>query len=261
MLGRITARGTQFLNYWLDALDAHSLHAPFIYQLYTEVVQGSDNAGLSSINSFREKVYRDRSTIKVTDMGTGGHSRAIHDRVVGKLAKSSHHPKVAKLLYHLVRFQRARTILELGTNVGLTTVHLALAAPQGKVVTLEGCPQLSKRAQEHFKDLGLSNIDLVTGPIEENLPALLQKMEQPDLIFIDANHCYRATLEYFQGCLKEIRQNTVMVLDDIHWSKAMYQAWTEIRIYPQVRISVDLYQAGLLFFDPKFEKNHYVLEF
>ena len=78
--------------------------------------------------------------------------------------------------------------------------------------------------------------------------------------YLDANHRYEATLKYFECCLKEIHENSVMVVDDIHWSSEMSKAWRQLCKHEQVRVSMDLFQLGILFFDKKLPKKHYILE-
>ncbi len=252
--------------YWLHAVDSHSLHAPFIYSLFTEVIQPQHALKLQSLEHFRKELYRETDTILVNDLGAGAGAGAGQDqkpgkRVIGQIAKNSHNPKVAELLYRLVQHFDCRKVLELGTNLGLTTMNLAEAAPQGTIATIEGCPNLAARAQRHFKKLGLQNIQLIVGAIEEKLVTAIADLGPPDLVYIDANHRFEPTLSYFETCIKEIHEKSVMVLDDIHWSREMSRAWGQIKDDPRVRISVDLYRVGLLFFDTKFAKKHYILEF
>ena len=75
-----------------------------------------------------------------------------------------------------------------------------------------------------------------------------------ELIYLDANHREAPTLRYFQQALPHLHPQGIMVLDDIHWSRGMYRAWQQIIQHPQVRISIDLFEAGLLFFDPSLPK-------
>ena len=70
---------------------------------------------------------------------------------------------------------KAGNILEIGTSLGITTAYLALAIPDAKIITLEGCPELSRKAREHFDRLGIKNIELIEGRFEETLPVALDR--------------------------------------------------------------------------------------
>ena len=90
---------------------------------------------------------------------------------------------------------------------------------------------------------------------------VLKDLGQLDLLFLDANHRYQATLTYFNTSLKFIHKRSVMIIDDIHWSSQMTKAWNEIIQNQRVTLSLDLFQAGVLFFDPELKKEHLLLEF
>ncbi|UZH54849.1 class I SAM-dependent methyltransferase [Salinimicrobium tongyeongense] len=80
-----------------------------------------------------------------------------------------------------------------------------------------------------------------------------------DLIYIDGNHQKEATLSYFKKLLPTVHNDSVMIFDDIHWSKGMEEAWEEIKAHPKVKVSIDTFQWGLVFFRREQEKEHFVI--
>ena len=80
-----------------------------------------------------------------------------------------------------------------------------------------------------------------------------------DLLYIDGNHQKEATLSYFEKLLTTVHNDSVMIFDDIHWSKGMEEAWEEIKAHPKVRVTVDTFQWGLVFFRREQEKEHFVI--
>ena len=135
---------------------------------------------------------------------------------------------------------------------------MSLAAPESKINTLEGCPQTAKVARSGFEEHGLKNIELHVGDFEDLLPDLLNE-NQYDLVFFDGNHQREATLKYFELCLQAASENSLFIFDDIHWSPDMETAWKEIMEYPEVSLTLDTYQWGLVFFRKGREKEHFVL--
>lgn len=79
------------------------------------------------------------------------------------------------------------------------------------------------------------------------------------LLYIDGNHQKEATLEYFEALLPRIHNDSVMIFDDIHWSRNMEAAWEEIKAHPRVKVSIDTFQWGLVFFRREQEKEHFVI--
>lgn len=248
----------RWLQYWLHAVDQHSLQAPFIYSFYENVVRRNpDPAKLLPVVKLKQQLLGNKSSISVTDFGAGG--KRSKQRSVSIIAKSSNQPKVSRLLFNSCSYLQPATILELGTSLGLSTLHMALAIPLAKVVTLEGCQETSKLANGHFNQLGVTNVELVTGEISQTLPQVLSGLVKIDFLFMDANHRYKPTIEYYHQCQPKFHEQTVVIIDDINWSGEMQKAWRELKSLSQVSLSVDLFKVGILFFKPNFNKTHFTL--
>jgi hypothetical protein len=54
---------------------------------------------------------------------------------------------------------------------------------------------------------------------------------------------------------------SIIAIGDIHWSKSMEKAWKEIQEFPEVKLSLDFYEVGVLFFQFPGEKTHLILDF
>ena len=125
-------------------------------------------------------------------------------------------PTQGKLLHLLARLQGARTILELGTLGGYSTIWLTHALPVGgHIITLESDPGHAKIARANFARAGLADfIDLRLGPALETLPLLAAEGRGPfDLIFIDADKAN--TPDYFTWALKLTRRGSLIIVDNV----------------------------------------------
>ncbi|TKG63176.1 O-methyltransferase [Prauserella endophytica] len=123
-------------------------------------------------------------------------------------------PNQGKFLHLLARIARARSILEIGTLGGYSTLWLARALPaDGKVVTLEVDPAHAEVARRNFANAGLDGvIDLRVGRALDTLPQLHD--EAPfDLVFVDADK--PSNPEYFRWALELTRPGSVIVIDNI----------------------------------------------
>jgi predicted O-methyltransferase YrrM len=160
----------------------------------------------------------------------------------------------------MVNYFKPKEILELGTSLGITASYLASANKGPQVTTLEGAATISTLAQQTFNAQQLTNIKLITGNFDDTLKDAVTK--NYDFVFIDGNHRKEPTLRYFQQLLSCVHNNSVMVFDDIHWSKEMEGAWEEIKNHSSVTLTVDLFFIGLVFFrKEQKEKEHFVLRF
>jgi predicted O-methyltransferase YrrM len=256
-----------YLRYWLlRSGNAHGLHSPFVFGLYTTVIRHTgEYAAFARIEKRRQALLASSQVLEVTDFGAGsqvagagGRRRSVRD-IARHAAKA---PRLAQLLFRLVNHFQPRTILELGTSLGLTTAYLALADSRSQVVTFEGCPNTAAVARQTFEELAIKNVRLVEGNLDHTLPATLASLAQPlDFVFFDGNHRYEPTLRYFEQCLARAHEDSVFVLDDIHWSAEMEQAWVAIKAHPSVTVTIDLFYVGLVFFRKKQRREDFWLRY
>jgi len=91
------------------------------------------------------------------------------------------------------------------------------------------------------------------------LEQIHQKKEKFDLVYFDGNHQKEATLKYFKTLLSSAHNDSVFIFDDIHWSKEMQEAWREIIAHPEVQVSIDTFQWGLIFFRKEQVKQDFTI--
>ena len=149
-------------------------------------------------------------------------------------------------------------ILEIGTSVGLGTAALSLGNSQSTITSLEGCTNTSNIALNLFKEFQLNNIHLEIGEFKNTLPLTL-KNNNFDLIYFDGNHDKTATLNYFEQCLNSATNDSVFIFDDIYWSTEMKEAWDIIKNNDMVRVSIDIFYWGLVFFRNEQRKQHFTI--
>lgn len=121
-----------------------------------------------------------------------------------------------KLLHLLARIQGARTILEIGTLGGYSTIWLGRALPpDGRLITLELDPKHATVAAANLARAGLSDIvDIRVGPAIETLPQLVEDAAVPfDLVFIDADKV--STPAYLEWALRLTRPGSVIIIDNV----------------------------------------------
>jgi predicted O-methyltransferase YrrM len=257
----------EYIRYFFRAGNAHGLHSPFVYQLFTEIIDTDKwYYAFDTIEDIRADLLNDTTKITKTDFGAGSKTTTSPQSMVCDIAQSSvSQPYTSQLIFKLIDFFQPKIILELGTSLGINTLYMGFSASSNAAIyTLEGCPQIAQKAQEIYNKIPdiAKQINLVIGNIDQTLPQQLAKLDTVDFVFFDANHRYQATIEYFTKCLEKANPNTVFVLDDIYWSKEMTKAWKEIQQHPKVTITVDLFQIGLVFFQNiTQEKQNFVLKF
>jgi predicted O-methyltransferase YrrM len=255
-----------YLRYAFRARTEHGLHSPFVFDLYTQTIR-PDNASLPAfchIQTLRSELLASKNTIQVTDFGAGSRLGNNPERRIADIVKNAEKPaRFGRLLYRLIRRFESKTVVELGTSLGLTTAYLAAATQleSGQVVSFEGCPETAAMARQNLAQLSAQNVTVVVGNIDETLTPQMATLGPVDLAFFDANHRYQPTLRYFETCLPNAHNDTCFVFDDIHWSPEMERAWVDIQAHPSVTVTIDLFWVGLVFFRKQQAKEHFVLRF
>ncbi|MCD6200670.1 MAG: class I SAM-dependent methyltransferase [Bacteroidales bacterium] len=254
------------LSYYLFSSHrrGRGIHNPSARQLIREVFNDRTKYDAYDLmHHARKKYLRSKEKIRVLDLGAGSRKQKNADtRKVRDIARfSSGNPKYHCLLYRMVSFYRPAVMVEAGTSLGLGTLALALGNPQGKVYTIEGDPSSAALAEKLFKQHNLSNITLLTGSFSKMFPQVFARTNQAGFVFLDGHHEEKATLENFETLLPHLSDKSVLVVDDIHWSQEMLRAWNTIRQHSSVRLTIDIFRMGLVFFNPDLPRQTLKIRF
>lgn len=256
-------RVKSYANYKLHAKTHQRMHSPFVFDLLSNVFYQPtpDTDTIQKIEERRQALRHTKDTVHVTDLGAG--SWKTSERTISDIAKKSLKRKeYAQLIYRITNYFSPKITIELGTSLGITTSYISQGYRDGQVVTIEGCPNVSKIAQETFDFIRCKNIIRQVGNFDDVLPAILKTHSHPDMIFIDGNHNYEATIKYFNLFLKHTQDDAIFIFDDIHWSEGMEKAWREIKQHPKVKISIDIYEMGFIFLrNENHEASHFTIKY
>ncbi|HOY32511.1 MAG TPA: class I SAM-dependent methyltransferase [Bacteroidales bacterium] len=252
----------EFLRYKFRAQSEYKIHSPFVYEFYTQVIRSNQRLPktLSDIEKIRKACFKSAKSIIVNDRGTGGASKPFERRISDIMRQYANPPKDVFLLYRMIKYLKPGQILELGTSLGISAMYMSVADKSIPLTTIEACPQTAAAARSNFEKLSL-NIDLVVGDFDEQLSPVLKNIKKNCLFFFDGNHTREATLRYFDQCLQYIDDKSVFIFDDIYWSPEMKDAWNEIAAHPKVITSIDLFRLGIVFFNKKIAKQHFILKY
>lgn len=186
-------------------------------------IDGRDCPLAPQIEAWRDGMLADNSplvdgSLTLADYDAGTYSDA---------AKVSRRGAGARALYSVAAEYRPRTILELGTNIGISAAYLAAAG--GNVTTLDASAYRLRLARRLHDSLGLK-ISHVHGKFIDTLPDVLKQLPPVELAFIDGHHQYQPTLDYFEMISAHAAPGCVYIFDDIRYSRAMWKAWRELKV-------------------------------
>lgn len=276
----------RFIRFWFQAKTKYNIHSPFVFRFVENVLEDDRNFYVfGQTKRLRTELEKSNETVEITDLGAGSHIQGTQKtRRVADILRSSVSPNFqCAWLFRICNLYKPLNIIELGTSLGISTLHLAEGSPhKSTIYTLEGAENIAKIARRNFdwyfdtfKNIGLrhtkgypsvsesaddekNKIQIVVGNFDNTLPEILEKIQKIDLAYIDGNHRYAPTMRYFEQCLEYAHPDTVLIFDDIYWSDEMLKAWEDIKQHPKVRLSIDLFWFGLVFFrSENVEKEHF----
>ncbi|MGA9633677.1 MAG: class I SAM-dependent methyltransferase [Solirubrobacterales bacterium] len=170
------------------------------------------------------------------------------DYSAGYIARvSSIHRPWGVFLMRLVRELKPRSCIELGTAIGISSAYQAAALElngRGMLRTVEGSGQLAAVARETLGALRIHRVEVIEGRFDDVLDGVLAEAAPIDFAYLDAGKGRDHNLALFERLLPHLSPGAALIMDDVHWSREMSQAWREIRGHERVAVSVDLWRLG-----------------
>ncbi len=258
--------GLKFAKYYLTSSNGkgHGIHSPFVFDFVKNILNDTRTFyAYEAIEKKRMLLLQNENLLSIEDFGAGSRVGLTKQRKIKDIAASSLKPKkYAQLLFRMVDYYQPKNILELGTSLGITSSYLASANSDCNVTTMEGSTLIANVAKQNFKELQLQNIEVVLGNFDETLTSTLKKLKTVNFSFLDGNHRYQPTINYFKQILPYLNEHSILIFDDVHWSKEMEQAWKEIKDHPSVTSTIDLFFIGIVLFKKDFiAKQHFVIRY
>jgi predicted O-methyltransferase YrrM len=225
----------------MKAGNEHSVHSPFVFDLLTKLIYNRvEYYSFKKIENLREELLDSKKII------------------VKHTVESA---KYTQLLFRLVNYFQPSQIIELGTSVGISAAYLASVSSKINIITIESRQKIAEIARENFEKLELKNIEQIVNNSDKALPTLLDKYQILDFVHFAGNNGKQATLNHFKQCLEKANGDSVFVFDNIYCSSEMKETWNEIKNNNRVRVTVDLFFMGIVFFRQEQVKQHFVIKY
>lgn len=219
-----------------------------------------DRSKFNQCEDYRKRLLASNQTITYEVFNSD--KTALVKDVCRKAASSQ---SWCRLVYNIVKQTSAKNIFEIGTNLGISGSYILQALRSNRNAyfnTLEGVPALCAISQKQFSNLDPNeNFKIWEGLYENTFDKAYGSIDTVDLAFIDGNHQYAPTIEYYQKLKSKAAGKSLFIFDDINWSDGMKKAWKEIKSDQAINFSIDLFEIGIVVFDETFEGKRSHFEF
>ena len=175
--------------------------------------------------------------------------------------RSSVSMKFGFLLYRITSWFQPEMIIELGTGMGVSTLYLSCGSPEAPLHSIERDKQRAALAAQLICRCCPGPVSIHWGEMEEKLEHITQLVPQRFLAFVDGNHHYEPTVEYVRKLIDRAGDESVIIMDDIYWSRGMHRAWKEVVSWPEVKVSIDLFHLGILLLRKDLHKTEIKIKF
>jgi predicted O-methyltransferase YrrM len=129
-------------------------------------------------------------------------------------------PAVARILHQLALMIGAKTVFEMGSAVGYSTIWWARAVGEGgRVIYTDGNPKNANEARSYFQRAGVS--DRITIKTGDALELLSEQKQEFDIIFNDVDKDDYPRV--FRLILPRLRKGGLFVTDNVLWSGKVAQ--------------------------------------
>lgn len=228
-----------FLKFYWAATTKYKIHSPFAFQFLTEVLE--DNRYyhfFGVIETYRRNLLANSELIPT---GSG-------QRTINALTKSGELEETyGQVLFKAVHLYKPDTIVEIGTGLGISTLYQATPASSTKVFTFETNTTLTKKTQQFFRQLMRKNITIINNKNETTLEETLLKIGSIDFVFFNHFEVNKG-IELFETILKFAQTNTIIAFRTPYGNPLRTQLWEQLKKHPSVRMSIDIFGLGFLFF-------------
>ena len=124
-------------------------------------------------------------------------------------------PAVARVFYQLAVISKAKTIFEMGSAIGYSTIWWARAVGEGgRVIYTDGDPKRAGKARRYFERAGVSQRIVVR--VGDALEILSEQKESYDIIFNDVDKTDYPRV--FRLALPRVKSGGLFITDNVLWN-------------------------------------------
>jgi predicted O-methyltransferase YrrM len=247
----------EFFQYLLKAKGRHGTHSPYVYDFVDVCLRlPIPNVTKKGFKSYFNMLRKNASSIEVVDFGAGSKKMGKRRRVSKMARVSGSTGKYGELLFRITQHYKPVKVLELGTSLGLGTWMLAQGNIQASVTTVEGCPNTYRYVKKELS--ALPNVECVNASFVHFLES---NHTHYDLVYLDGDHRGSSVMEMLELLEPTLKEETIIIIDDIRWSEDMLHHWKQIVAMERYHLTMDLFRMGIVVKRTHQQKEHFIVKY
>lgn len=171
------------------------------------------------------------------------------DRIAAECRR--HSARHCRMLFRITNYFAPRSIIVAGAGRGETACAIAAACPNATTI-VAGTQNLAPCAKEILHRLPQAQC---TG--EGEALHAIRESRQPLLVYVGDT---TESKQIIEAATEHAKDGTVIIIDGIHRTPQDLEQWNKAAACPKATITYDLYSAGIMLFDSKRYKQHYMLK-
>ena len=238
-----------FFQHWLQKEDLYSQQSPFIFARYRDLI-----AYLNSPQFSHLKATDFSTSIFACATGKRTSSAEKFGPSTDRIPRNGWRPrkKGALLCSYFCQTTAAKQVIELGTGTGVVT-RLLDQVTKGQLYTFSDVNSF-----DYNYSLS-SNTSVITRVTVAKFKAILQNLDALDFLVIHPEFSQTWIREIVSTCIPRMQSTGILALGGIHQSEEMNAYWKEVRKKDSVKLSLDFFDYGFLFFDYSGPKTDLIL--
>jgi len=237
----------------------HGIHSEYIYRFLEQAVYVKARfSHFEKMQKLRNELKKNETCLDREHWGAGSQKLSEKKASVKDIYRVSSSPVwKSELYFRMLNYLKVKHVLELGTNLGITSLTLSGLGKNVEIDTVEGSKSLYEFAKESAKKLSIENIRFHHSSFEDYLNTE-QNIKNLEAVIIDGNHRGDALTKYVDFFIQYCPHLQIIIADDITWSKDMYEHWKKLSTrLPEGWIHLDFYYVGILLKTPLMQKSVY----
>ncbi|MDR0795506.1 MAG: hypothetical protein LBE79_05540 [Tannerella sp.] len=227
----------------------YGVHSPFVFDFITFVIE----------EKYAYYAYRDISRVKL-QMIQNNRFVSYRGKKVStenSLRRFGISTQEGEFLFRLTNYLQPRKILSTGSSMGLTSLYLTRYSSNVQCITLENEPGFAQVASQVLNREANQALHILTGNYPETIRDAIVQLQQIDCLYIGKDVSIQDWAIIFEQCLPFIHDTFFCVMAGIRSSHEKLYYWKQFLQHPRITVVIDMFDLGLLFFQPKLHKRVY----